>query len=158
MRISDWSSDVCSSDLDKSLNIHEGERARAESKDGAAPAKAEVPSKAAPKDDKQVDDTRLALPTQLERKYLRVGNDLFRSGRDDKPDMSIKGQDGIRINKTYAIGDAIAIAKHNGWQSIRVHGSDELQMAFYLEAARRSEERCVGKECVSTCRSRWDPD
>src|SRR3546814_3661661 len=90
MRISDWSSDVCSSDL---------------SKDGAAPAKAEVPSKAAPKDDKQVDDTRLALPTQLERKYLRVGNDLFRSGRDDKPDMSIKGQDGIRINKDYAIGD-----------------------------------------------------
>src|SRR3546814_11343680 len=72
-----------------------------------------VPSKAAPKDDKQVDDTRLALPTQLERKYLRVGNDPFRSGRDDKPDMSIKGQDGIRINKDYAIGDAIAIAKHN---------------------------------------------
>src|SRR3546814_18088076 len=22
----------------------------------------------------------------------------------------------------------------------------------------RSEERCVGKECVSTCRSRWSPD
>src|SRR3546814_5988653 len=102
------------SSADKSLNIHEGERARAESKDGAAPAKAEVPSKAAPKDDKQVDDTRLALPTQLERKYLRVGNDLFRSGRDDKPDMSIKGQDGFRINKDNAIGDAIAIAKQNG--------------------------------------------
>ena len=125
---------------DKSLNIHEGERARAESKDGAAPAKAEVPSKAAPKDDKQVDDTRLALPTQLERKYLRVGNDLFRSGRDDKPDMSIKGQDGIRINKDYAIGDAIAIAKHNGWQSIRVHGSDEFKKAVYLEAARSGVE------------------
>src|SRR3546814_51773 len=24
--------------------------------------------------------------------------------------------------------------------------------------ARRSEERSVGKECVSTCRSRWSPD
>src|SRR3546814_12987676 len=24
--------------------------------------------------------------------------------------------------------------------------------------ARRSEERRVGKECVSTCRSRWSPD
>src|SRR3546814_2535010 len=106
MRISDWSSDVCSSDLDV----------------------------------KQVDDTRLALPTQLERKYLRVGNDLFRSGRDDKPDMSIKGQDGIRINKDYAIGDAIAIAKHNGWQSIRVHGSDEFKKAVYLEAARSGVE------------------
>src|SRR3546814_18683234 len=89
MRISDWSSDVCSSDL---------------------------------------------------RKYLRVGNDLFRSGRDDKPDMSIKGQDGIRINTDYAIGDAIAIAKHNGWQSIRVHGSDEFNTAVYLEAARTGGE------------------
>src|SRR3546814_2701095 len=134
MRISDWSSDVCSSDLpgdecrghesrvradlnawhrqakreaaptastDKSLKIHEGERARAESKDGAAPAKAEVPSKAAPKDDKQVDDTRLALPTQLERKYLRVGNDLCRSGRDDKPDMSIKDRKSTRLNSSH---------------------------------------------------------
>src|SRR3546814_12304200 len=25
-------------------------------------------------------------------------------------------------------------------------------------AAERSEERRVGKECVSTCRSRWSPD
>src|SRR3546814_18770803 len=25
-------------------------------------------------------------------------------------------------------------------------------------AARRSDERRVGKECVSTCRSRWSPD
>src|SRR3546814_13503031 len=27
----------------------------------------------------------------------------------------------------------------------------------FLEAAVRSEERRVGKECVSTCRSRWSP-
>src|SRR3546814_14974717 len=26
------------------------------------------------------------------------------------------------------------------------------------ETQRRSEERSVGKECVSTCRSRWSPD
>src|SRR3546814_19661764 len=26
-----------------------------------------------------------------------------------------------------------------------------------LELAKRSEERRVGKECVSTCRSRWSP-
>src|SRR3546814_1163947 len=28
---------------------------------------------------------------------------------------------------------------------------------FHLAAIRRSEERRVGKECVSTCRSRWSP-
>src|SRR3546814_13458860 len=27
----------------------------------------------------------------------------------------------------------------------------------HLEIVRRSEERRVGKECVSTCRSRWSP-
>src|SRR3546814_14227196 len=30
--------------------------------------------------------------------------------------------------------------------------------AFSRAAAGRSEERRVGKECVSTCRSRWSPD
>src|SRR3546814_7736524 len=29
--------------------------------------------------------------------------------------------------------------------------------AFACRAAARSEERRVGKECVSTCRSRWSP-
>src|SRR3546814_16197104 len=29
---------------------------------------------------------------------------------------------------------------------------------FVLEELRRSEERRVGKECVSTCRSRWSPN
>src|SRR3546814_13686913 len=28
----------------------------------------------------------------------------------------------------------------------------------YLNTSFRSEERRVGKECVSTCRSRWSPD
>src|SRR3546814_13620458 len=28
---------------------------------------------------------------------------------------------------------------------------------FYLRTGKRSEERRVGKECVSTCRSRWSP-
>src|SRR3546814_11361674 len=28
----------------------------------------------------------------------------------------------------------------------------------HIHICRRSEERRVGKECVSTCRSRWSPD
>src|SRR3546814_16939226 len=30
--------------------------------------------------------------------------------------------------------------------------------AFFTSGQSRSEERRVGKECVSTCRSRWSPD
>src|SRR3546814_11820449 len=29
---------------------------------------------------------------------------------------------------------------------------------FWQDESQRSEERRVGKECVSTCRSRWSPD
>src|SRR3546814_3489036 len=34
---------------------------------------------------------------------------------------------------------------------------DHFDHAFELEEAMRSEERCVGKGCVSQCRSRWSP-
>src|SRR3546814_8908971 len=33
----------------------------------------------------------------------------------------------------------------------------EVQLAYAIGIAERSEERRVGKECVSTCRSRWSP-
>src|SRR3546814_14950766 len=32
-----------------------------------------------------------------------------------------------------------------------------LNLSFFPELWSRSEERRVGKECVSTCRSRWSP-
>src|SRR3546814_18051859 len=34
----------------------------------------------------------------------------------------------------------------------------EIIQVNYAKASDRSEERRVGKECVSTCRSRWSPD
>src|SRR3546814_19294282 len=34
---------------------------------------------------------------------------------------------------------------------------DNHGVKFLLRRRRRSEERRVGKECVSTCRSRWSP-
>src|SRR3546814_1824196 len=36
---------------------------------------------------------------------------------------------------------------------LRTRGADEI-----VDLPARSEERRVGKECVSTCRSRWSPD
>src|SRR3546814_12931376 len=35
--------------------------------------------------------------------------------------------------------------------------SEHCPSSFWPREARRSEERRVGKECVSTCRSRWSP-
>src|SRR3546814_14685733 len=35
--------------------------------------------------------------------------------------------------------------------------TDAVNLEQLQEVAKRSEERRVGKECVSTCRSRWSP-
>src|SRR3546814_14184803 len=43
--------------------------------------------------------------------------------------------------------------------SRQVHQWDEFNGRIAaVESVERSEERRVGKECVSTCRSRWSPD
>src|SRR3546814_14479766 len=44
-----------------------------------------------------------------------------------------------------------------GLQHERRHGADQHRLGDALGAVARSEERRVGKECVSTCRSRWSP-
>src|SRR3546814_15673029 len=45
-------------------------------------------------------------------------------------------------------GGAWFYTQHGGWQD---------QPRTRVSQATRSEERRVGKECVSTCRSRWSP-
>src|SRR3546814_12853723 len=104
MRISDWSSDVCSSDLP---DFTAG-KAAIDRKDWAAA----VPlfQKVVAKDDKNADA------------YNWLGYALRNQG--DYP------------NALIAYGRALAVnPKPRG----------------------RSEERRVGKECVSPCRSRWSP-
>src|SRR3546814_11682302 len=100
MRISDWSSDVCSSDL----------------------LDAEVADLVARLDEGAPDIMRADDP-QFERnvRFLRVA-DRRRNARIGNGDHQI--------------------------------GVDR---AFDRELRARSEERRVGKECVSTCRSRWSP-
>src|SRR3546814_12755878 len=110
MRISDWSSDVCSSDL-----------AAIDRKDWAAA----VPlfQKVVAKDDKNADA------------YNWLGYALRNQG--DYP------------NALIAYGRALAVnPKHRG--------AHEYLGEAYLKM--RSEERRVGKGCVSQVRSRWSPE
>src|SRR3546814_16440255 len=98
MRISDWSSDVCSSDLGEQgpVTLPPADSVKID-KDGSIWI---VPTGGDPNLPQQVGRLKLASP---------VGSNVA------------KGLDGL----------------------FRVVG--------------RSEERRVGKECVSTCRSRWSP-
>src|SRR3546814_14734839 len=95
MRISDWSSDVCSSDL--------------------------------------------AAPVDL---------DAVPDGNSDGKLRRIRG----------TVTKVLRAAGSDNWGIVKVALSDKsvvtLRGTFLGE---RSEERRVGKECVSTCRSRWAP-
>src|SRR3546814_10296532 len=46
---------------------------------------------------------------------------------------------------------------HMLWCGERTRQLDGAHFEFLKGIANRSEERRVGKECVSTCRSRWSP-
>src|SRR3546814_13355191 len=95
MRISDWSSDVCSSDL--VLGI-----------------------------------AGLFLIGKLKASFL----------------LSIQNQE------REILSSDISISIRRPLEDIEIKALKDKARAFILD---RSEERRVGKECVSTCRSRWSP-
>src|SRR3546814_17225482 len=95
MRISDWSSDVCSSDLRKLCTLCSG-------------------------------------------RYIDIGEEHLVLNTFDMG-LALDGDD-----KQSAITMAVAIVA-------------EMANASTRKGVTRSEERRVGKECVSTCRSRWTP-
>src|SRR3546814_4244109 len=43
------------------------------------------------------------------------------------------------------------------WSAVIAGQADRLHLGVLTPLVQRSEERRVGKECVSTCRSRWSP-
>src|SRR3546814_11808388 len=58
-------------------------------------------------------------------------------------------------NKDIGVGHAAALAERGG---DRLEGQDAVRPGErQRDRPARSEERRVGKECVSTCRSRWSP-
>src|SRR3546814_13662533 len=121
MRISDWSSDVCSSDLGKDVRV--GVFARGAKAEEALAAGAEV------------------------------------VGAEDLLEIVQGGK--IDFDRCIATPDMMGLVGRLG----KVLGPKGLMPNPKLgtvtpnvaAAVKRSEERRVGKECVSTCRSRWSP-
>src|SRR3546814_15007510 len=104
MRISDWSSDVCSSDLAKGFGKFAGIR-RYDTIVGT------------------IDAFKKLLPTGL------------------RPQI-----------KSVTAEDARVVVEFEG-NAVTCEGKPYCNQYCMV----RSEERRVGKECVSTCRSRWSP-
>src|SRR3546814_15808295 len=109
MRISDWSADVCSSDL---LGLFDGSFA-----------------------------SRAAVTwMRNERDYYFV--------RGTAPDYGYSG-----TNLRFEYQGVVMPAQ----QAKLIFGYEHERPDYDFFGFGRSEERRVGKECVSTCRSRWSP-
>src|SRR3546814_13226551 len=75
--------------------------------------------------------------------------------------MTVVGADGVHVGTVdHLDGERIKLTKGDSPQT----GDGEGARHHYLplpvssfSSRKRSEERRVGKECVSTCRSRWSP-
>src|SRR3546814_15555175 len=58
----------------------------------------------------------------------------------------------------YCAAEDIPVIAHAAMSNGSMAGADTMAAPLHwLERAKRSEERSVGKECVSMCRSRWSP-
>src|SRR3546814_12937653 len=124
MRISDWSSDVCSSDL--VMDEHGIAKAAVigHSYGGAIALEAVA-----------TQPTRFTHLCLMDTRVQRV-----------QPQLRLRDIDALTVFER-------AVAAHDGgdWQN-----DPEIGFRFLEAAARSSEERRVGKECVSKCRSRWE--
>src|SRR3546814_3277041 len=160
MRISDWSSDVCSSDLV-----------------GGGPAGAAAAIYAARKGIRtgiaaerfggQVLDTMAIenfisvqhtegpkLVAQIEQHVKDYDVDIMTLQRAEKliPAEREGGLHEVRLaNGASLKARTVILSPGARWRPLGVPGEDESRN-------KRSEERRVGKECVSTCRTRWSPD
>src|SRR3546814_11790892 len=104
MRISDWSSDVCSSDL---------------------------------------------LAPGMNHGPLLAGDVLQAGPGPEVPELHPVAGGSVEIDQR--------VARHLSGPEDEQVGPRAADQPIRPQAAVRSEERRVGKECVSTCRSRWSP-
>src|SRR3546814_18608940 len=122
MRISDWSSDVCSSDLGIGFGLARWRFA--------------------------------AVSEYVQPELHRItGVTLWKQIRDELEYEILSGihAPGERLPTENELGARFSVNRHTVRQALNALKVSGLIMS-------RSEERRVGKECVSTCRSRWAQD
>src|SRR3546814_13458524 len=136
MRISDWSSDVCSSDLSSGeLNAYRYENGRTLWQDALSRTtiSTSVSSLADIDADPVIDQGRVYAVGQGGRMVaiqLDTGQRLWE-------------QDFAGISTPWVVGEWVFVVTDDA--------------TLICLSSSRSEERRVGQECVSTCRSRWSP-
>src|SRR3546814_17763417 len=146
MRISDWSSDVCSSDLLEAGDVDEAGRTADQHSAVEGEPRHGLPAALVDRA-RAVADAAAVLQDRADRRMLLPALKLFEgvevrvlvAERDDEPQ-----------------GDLVALLMIEEATAPGVREGPTLGVA---DAARgmRSEERRVGRGCVGTCRTRWRP-
>src|SRR3546814_16359876 len=95
---------------------------------------------------------RAAGPPREEKLRLAMFEPRILARREEAVNLASQRRHPRRIAAVEAIGELDEFAQV-GLVLDRVNGDRAARMS----AHGRSEERRVGKECVSTCRSRWSP-
>src|SRR3546814_6340775 len=154
MRISDWSSDVCSSDLNP-LSVITASKFDQVQKYLTLTGHVYSPgvylmNKAA--FDKLSDEDKKAF---VEAARIGVKANRDRIDSDEKNDVADLRSKGMEVVETIDKAHFQAALEPIMADFTKQFGKDNLDR---IRAAKRSEERRVGKESVSTCRSRWARD
>src|SRR3546814_5492437 len=149
MRISAWSSDVCSSDLfEPSGRRDRFDVVRRDQRRGAT---------------ETVGPHFRAGPCGLDLDIIERGplHDVLENALEpDRRHVEFE-LDVVGFAFGYLLPDEISKAAADtllfGEQRLNLGRREVQQVARPMAGAERSEERRVGKECLSTCRSRWSP-
>src|SRR3546814_18804900 len=131
MRISDWSSDVCSSDLLLFLDI-------------------QLPSGTGFDVLAALDTAPCVVFTTAYDQYA------VRAFEANALDYLVKPVEPARLAQALQrVRERLDDTRTVAQPARSLLGADD--QVFFRDGERRSDERRVGKECVSTCRSRWLP-
>src|SRR3546814_12105715 len=137
MRMSDWSSDVCSSDLNRATHLASYRQGRPSWRQRSSV------------------ETELARSMKIRfasinpQKILEVCEILQPSGIEVKP-FPIRIEELRTEDLHQLVSDKLLVAFKMIGKPVFVEHT-----GLFIN---RSEERRVGKECVSTCKSRWAPN
>src|SRR3546814_11435237 len=140
MRISDWSSDVCSSDLFAELSVQFSQALNGIGGDLIVEPFA-------------LDEAGQFIEfAERDRRQFSYDDDLL----FDRPASSPRARRMLLVSYCYLLVERgnYAIVRNAPFVIQQAHGFRPCRAVAILKK-RRSEERRVGKECVSTCNSRW---
>src|SRR3546814_4615868 len=90
------------------------------------------------------------------QQLLRCG--LFFFKQKTAYEMRISDWSSDVCSSDLLVGTEFNVVRLGALSEVVLFAAATVHLAVGLGARRRSEERRVGKECVSTCRSRWSPD